>query len=303
MPVRSLILTAFALGLVRSVAAQMAPEQLRTTRAGVLVARQLQLIDPLQTSSLGAALTQVSFEGSFEDLRAKARLGLQWLGGGVAFTASAPISKDKTTVFADLDLLRPSSTVGMSVNLIPWSTTASGTQTPSLFTGSVEVGREAFAFNAGPGGAETTERRTPLAVSAALGRPFSEKFFLGAEYRYARAYKATDEVDLCTAVPGGIYQTCEPAVLAGPTSKKAHVLSGLARYRFVEKLGVELRVSYDLESEAVGVQLPIAFAPNLSREFAGGLRLNWESKSKALQVQIIATRPFGTHASGATLVH
>ena len=234
MPVRALVLMVFAFGVVRSVAAQvrsvgaeMTKQEKRQSRVGVMQARELQLIDPLQTSALGAALTQVSFEGSFQDLRAKARLGLQWPTGGVAFTATAPINKDKTAVLADLDLLRPSSTIGVTVNLIPW--TQGKNPTPSLFTGSVEIGREAFAFHAGPGGAATTERRTPLAVSAALGRSFSEVFFLGAEYRYARAYKATGEVDLCTAVPGGVYQTCEPAVLAGPTDSKAHVLSGLAR--------------------------------------------------------------------------
>jgi hypothetical protein len=64
---------------------------------------------------------------------------------------------------------------------------------------------------------------------------------------------------------------------------------------------MEFHVNFDLATDEYGFQLPLTFAPNITGDFAAGVRLNWQSRTEELEVQIIATRPFGSLVSGRVL--
>ena len=84
---------------------------------------------------------------------------------------------------------------------------------------------------------------------------------------------------------------CGTGVIDAPKEKKKQLLSFETRREF-GSAGASLQLSYDIESDDFGADLPITFIRDKEKNLTGGIRFGWMNSNHELAVGLFVGSKF-----------
>jgi len=165
------------------------------------------------------------------------------------------------------------------------------------------VGIEEFKFRDAITLGEREGTRTSYAASAAVGR-IAGNVFVGAGAEYRRRYKAPDDRILCPAPAGGAPTECFEGAFAPPERMNEANVFGVFRTAFFLQPGnrfpvaLELRGTYDINNDVVGIEAPIYLFQAGDGNLRGGIRFGWDSEEDDVRAAVFIGVPFDLGGGG-----
>jgi len=122
---------------------------------------------------------------------------------------------------------------------------------------------------------------------------------LTGSFAYSRSYKAGDAIQLCQPTGSGSQTQCLSGALGKPAGTDKYIFSG--EYRKLISLGglpgkpsmgFAPRVSYEVNSKGVLMELPVYFVPNKDKALNGGVRFAYDTKEDDFAFGLFVGVPF-----------
>jgi hypothetical protein len=155
-----------------------------------------------------------------------------------------------------------------------------------------EVGRKPASYFQADG-AKKEETNLPYALSASYGWIGSSSRF-SLRGRYEMRFKDGKKARLCQPFPssntGSGLEGCEELPFGAPTESEAFIANAEFR-RFFRKWAMSPIVSYDLEEEVLGLQLPVYLIRNSDGQLTGGFRLGWRDDTNDIVASVFISKP------------
>jgi hypothetical protein len=172
----------------------------------------------------------------------------------------------------------------------------------SLWLGSVnaKVGYESHNFFTSPSLLKGSEEKTPVAVGASLTRVFDfGHLSITGAYNYQDVYQdggAGGQMHVLCPPTGSPVLKCVNGYIGAPTAAYKSLITGEVRYitkdLFSRPFGIDPTVTYDANSRAYGVEVPIYVIADTSKTLTGGVRYDWTSAKHESVVGIFVASAF-----------
>lgn len=151
-----------------------------------------------------------------------------------------------------------------------------------LVSGRGTVGRESFSYLEEGSLAERMQNETPYALELGLGVFQPAMGLIAANYKYQESYQATEARDICSPLAGteGAI-ACRSASLGAPDKIGSNILTlEWRKYVFAPYVALNPKVNVDLQSDVVGLEMPVYFLMNSEGLLNGGIRVGWRSDTR-----------------------
>ena len=162
----------------------------------------------------------------------------------------------------------------------------------TIISASGTVGTESFDFFDTDVMEKATTRETVWSAelsAAFLHIPSAWLYRLA--YRREEAFKAADSQIFCNMANSGDQLTCQQLPGAPPADNDKDVITLEAR-RSWKRAGIAPKVSFDLETDVTGIEVPVFLAPNEDGQLTGGLVFGWRDDNDELTLGLFVGVPF-----------
>lgn len=163
-----------------------------------------------------------------------------------------------------------------------------------------KVGYETFDFFDPVSFSENDDTKTPWSVGAFYGViPSGSRTLYAISYEHQTSYKASTSQTMCMAAdPTTMVQSCQTGAFAEPSEETKKLLSFEARRRIENPLfgqspaAFSAGVTYDFESETLGVDVPVYLFSSEKEALNGGIRFGWRDDDDDLIVGLFVGSTF-----------
>ncbi len=145
---------------------------------------------------------------------------------------------------------------------------------------SYRVGPERFSFSSTPTADATSVGRLNWSASARAGVVTGPTMSVGAEYLYEVEYEAAGRRQICEPIGGGVLE-CSDKVVGLPTGRHRNVARVEIRKFLSSSLAINPRVSVNLATATIGVDVPVYFLQSNKGGLAGGVTIGWRHSAEA----------------------
>lgn len=122
---------------------------------------------------------------------------------------------------------------------------------------------------------------------------------LTGSFSYVRTFKEADEIELCQPNGVGSQLSCYTGPLGAPVETKRYTLAGegrlllpLGKDKGAPFIGIAPRFSYEFNSKAFHVEVPVYFAPDKGGKLNGGIRFAYDTGQKDFAIGLFIGVPF-----------
>lgn len=170
-----------------------------------------------------------------------------------------------------------------------------------VYAATATIGSEEFEFFDSMSLAKSKQDETEFSVElSATFLRIPSSAFLRAAYRRERVFKASPNQLFCQPLAPSAVLTCQNLSGGPPVKKNRDILSIEARKRVLAlqnttspiSFGISPKVSYDLEDDVLGIDVPIYFIPDKDGNLTGGLNIGWRDDTNDLAVGIFVGSTF-----------
>lgn len=161
------------------------------------------------------------------------------------------------------------------------------------------VGHQAFSFLTPPVLTKESTDKIPWSVKAFYGfMPGSDDTLVTFSYEYQDAYKDADSKTIVLPPDTSGVQEAKTGAI-GPPKRDRKQLVALEVRRFftltkAEKpIGLNLKLTYDLEEDTFGAEMPVWLVRDAKGNLTGGLSFGWKEKDHRFTVGVIVGGAFG----------
>lgn len=184
-----------------------------------------------------------------------------------------------------------------------WSAQPGGNckKTFRVYALTASVGSEEFKFfdTASTMSQDQDKTVASLELSATFLR-IPSSAFLRLSYRRERAYDAAPDQLFCQPTPIGMVLTCQNLAAGPPVKKDNDILSvEMRKWVILERatasslsFGVSPKLSYNLEDDVLGINVPFYFIPDAKGNLTGGLNLGWRDDTRDISVGVFIGSTF-----------
>lgn len=155
-----------------------------------------------------------------------------------------------------------------------------------------EIGRKPTTYFQA-NGVKKDETNLPYALSASFGW-IGRSSRLSLRGRYEMRFKDGKKARQCQPFSGtdgnaGL-EACEELPFGAPSESEAFVVNTELRW-FFTKWALSPIVSYDLEEEVLGLQLPVYLIRDSNGDLTGGFRLGWRDDTNDFVASVFVSKP------------
>jgi hypothetical protein len=169
-----------------------------------------------------------------------------------------------------------------------------------FFGGRAKIARSNYEYLVQAPLSKTDVNLTGYKVEAFGGRVFDNgRKSLTGSFAYSRAYTPQDEIQLCEPNGVGNQIACFTGPLGAPGKASRYIFAGEFRWLVPigglpgdPSIGVAPRVSYEINSDAALIELPVYFAPNGKKALNGGLRFAYDTGKDDFAFGLFVGVPF-----------
>ena len=162
----------------------------------------------------------------------------------------------------------------------------------TVVNASATLGSQSFEFFNTDNAEKSKTRKTvwsgELSV-AALHIPSAWLYRLA--YRREHGYKASDDQLFCDPAQTGGPLVCQKLAGGPPTKDDKDIITLEARRNW-GSVGLAPKISFDLESDVTGVELPVYLVRNKDGQLTGGLVVGWRNDRDDVTVGVFVGTPF-----------
>jgi len=162
----------------------------------------------------------------------------------------------------------------------------------SSYGATLSVGQQTFEFL----DVETSEKGSATEVPWSFNLNYSiipqkQSALYTLAFEYQNAFENGPQGTLCPVADVPSVVSCSAGFLSAPTEKKKRLISVEARKSF-GGAGASLKVTFDTASDVLGIDLPISFIRDKSKNLTGGVRFGWTDESHDFTARLFVGTKF-----------
>lgn len=170
-----------------------------------------------------------------------------------------------------------------------------GARLRNLWSLTGTIGRTKFNYFEENTFAHQSTDETPWSVEGTYGqlwRLLGGVNLVAAGLRYERSYKAGSKSNICVPLGSGGATQCRNQPVGAPAAGEAWVANVQARRFLSPRLAVNPKVSFRIDDEVIGLQMPIYFAGPADGGLIAGLLPSWNSEDDRFSLSLFVGKAF-----------